>query len=441
MGTRRQTGAPGATGLAHPPAAGPSGPFAAGRKAIWGWCLFDWANSPFPTIITTFVFSAYFTKAVALTPEQGTSQWGWMVGLSGLLIAILGPLMGAVADRCGRRKPLLAFCSLMCIVATALLWFVRPSPDDALWALICAGIAIVGFEVGTVFYNAMLPGLVEQKYLGRLSGWAWGLGYAGGLVALVLALFAFVQADPPPFGLDKGAAEHIRITAPLVSLWFVVFAVPLFLWVPDGPRRESLRTAWRHGVDDMGHLWRTLRSHPTVGRFLVARMIYIDGLNTLFAFGGIYAAGTFGMGLSQIILLGIAMNVTAGIGAAVFGSLDDRFGARRVIVLSVLAILVLCCALLAVQSTLMFWLLAVPLGIFFGPAQSASRSLMARLAPAELRNEMFGLYAVSGKVTSFAGPMVLAVVTAWTDSQRWGMSTILLFLIGGLVLLRRVPVR
>jgi UMF1 family MFS transporter len=261
------------------------------------------------------------------------------------------------------------------------------------------------------------------------------------LAALVLALFMFVQVDTPPWGLDKSQAEHIRITAPLVSLWFVVFAVPLFLWVPDRPRRDSLGQALRHARQDMAHLWATLRSHPTIGQFLIARMIYIDGLNTLFAFGGIYAAGTFGMSFTDIIILGIALNVSAGIGAAAFGWLDDRIGARATITLSLLAVIGLSSGLLVIESSRWFWMLAVPMGLFFGPAQSASRSMMARLAPAELRTEMFGLFALSGKITSFAGPLVLAWVTAITDNQRLGMATILFFLIGGLVLLRRLPTK
>jgi UMF1 family MFS transporter len=408
-------------------------------KAVVGWCLFDWANSPFPTLITTFVFSAYFTKAVAETPEQGTSQWGWMVGLTGLLIAILAPVFGTVADRCGPRKPWLAGFSLLCVGGSALLWWVEPQASDALYALVCVGIATLGFEIGTVFYNAMLPEITSRQRLGRISGWAWGLGYAGGLAALLVVLLLFVQAKVPPWGLDPAHAEQIRISGPMVALWFAVFALPLFLWVPDRPRQASIGQALAHTKQDLAHLWSLLRTHPTIGRFLVARMIYIDGLNTLFAFGGIYAAGTFNMPFSDIILLGIAMNVSAGVGAAAFGWLDDRIGARATISMALLAVIGFSAGLLVIDSVVLFWLLAIPMGLFFGPAQSASRSLMARLAPAEARTEMFGLFALSGKITSFAGPLVLAWVTAITDNQRLGMSTVIVFLVVGLVLLRRLP--
>lgn len=405
------------------------------------WCLFDWANSPFATIITTFIFATYFTKAVASDPATGTSQWGWAVSMAGLVIAVMAPLLGACVDRLGRRKPWLAGLSGLCIVSTAMLWFTTPETASVGWALGWLVLATVGYELGLIFYNAMLTDVAPPERLGRLSGWAWGLGYLGGLVALVIALFVLIKPEIPPFGLDKALQEPVRATTLLTAGWFAAFSVPLFLWVPDAPRRDSFRQACSHALDDLKHLWRVLRAHPAVLRFLLAQMLYTDGLNTLFAFGGIYAAGTFGMNFDQIILLGILLNVSAGLGAFLFGWCDDRFGARRTITIALLAILVLGGSLLVITSQTMFWGIAVLLGIFFGPAQSASRSLMARLAPAEARNEMFGLFALSGKVTAFAGPMVLAWATALSGSQRVGMASILAFLLAGLVLLRRVPVR
>lgn len=406
------------------------------RLRAAAWALFDWANSPFPTIVTTFVFGTYFTKAIAETPEAGTSQWGWAMALAGLLIALLGPLTGAAADRMGRRKPWLAAFSALCIGATALLWLATPDPSSALLALGLVVVATVGFELGMVFYNAMLPDVAPPALLGRLSGWAWGLGYAGGLAALVIALVVFVQAETPPFGLDKTRAEHVRATVLLVAAWFALFSLPTFLLVPDRTgERIGVGTALRRAVGDLRRLWSVFRAHPVLGRFLIARMVYIDGLNTLFAFGGIYAAGTFGLGLEQVILLGIAMNVTAGLGAAAFGWMDDRAGAPATIAVGLAGILILGGGLLVVEGTTLFWTLALPLGLFFGPVQSASRSMVARLAPPELTTEMFGLYALSGKVTAFAGPMVLAWATHLADSQRAGMATILLFVGGGLGLL------
>lgn len=401
------------------------------------WALFDWANSPFPTIIMTFVFGTYFTKAIAETPEAGTAQWGWAMALAGFLIAVLGPLTGAMADRMGRRKPWLGGFSALCIAACALMWFATPVPESTLLALALVVVAAIGFELGMVFYNAMLPDVAPAGMMGRLSGWAWGLGYAGGLAALVLALLAFVQAETPLFGLDKTTAEHIRITPVVVAVWFAVFSLPTFLMVPEPPRGAPFRKALGLAVDDVRRLWGLFRTYPLLARFLVARMIYTDGLNTLFAFGGIYAAGTFGLALDQVILLGIAMNITAGLGAAAFGWMDDLVGARATIIAGLIGLMILGSGLLVVESPIAFWALALPMGLFFGPVQSASRSMVARLAPAELTTEIFGLYALTGKITAFAGPLVLGWATLIADSQRAGMATVLVFLGGGLVLLLR----
>ncbi|MEX2642207.1 MAG: MFS transporter [Acetobacterales bacterium] len=401
------------------------------------WCLYDWANSAFPTIISTFVFATYFTTAVAEDTNAGTAQWGYALSIAAIVIAVVSPPLGAAADRMGRRKPWLALTTLMCIGGTAAMWFVQPDPTFVLPALLALIVATVGFEVATVFYNAMLPELISPQRMGRLSGWAWGLGYAGGLVCLVIALTLFVQRETPPFGLDKESAEHVRATFLLVALWYAAFAWPLFLFVPDrggdgmGPAR-----AMREGLAAMTRLLRDLRSHPNVLRYLIARMIYTDGLNTLFSFGGIYAAGTFGMSFSEIIQFGIGMNLAAGVGAASFGWVDDRIGPKRTVMISIVALIGIGIMLLVIETKTQFWVFGLLLSVFFGPVQAASRTFMARLAPESLRTEMFGLYALSGKITAFMGPAVLGWATVSFGSQRAGMATILVFLVvGGALLL------
>lgn len=411
------------------------------RPAV-AWALFDWANQPYTTLIITFIFATYFTQAIAPTPEQGTSLWGWAMGLTGFMVAVLGPLTGAAADRMGRRKPWLALFTVLCVTATAGLWFAAPGAGSLTLALVLVVLATLGYEMGLVFYNAMLPSVAPPGMMGRISGWAWGFAYIGGLLSLAISLVVFIQAETPPFGLDKDAAEHVRAIALLVAAWFVVFCLPTFFMVPEPARGEPFGKAVRKAPGDVARLWHIFRAYPVMGRFLIARMVYTDGLNTLFAFGGIYAAGTFGLSLDQVILLGIAMNVTAGLGAAAFGWMDDLVGAKATIVAGLIGLMVLGTGLLVVESTLMFWVLALPLGLFFGPVQSASRTMMARLAPAELTTEMFGLYALTGKITAFVGPLLLAFATDWADSQRAGMATIMLFLAGGFgLLLWAVPGR
>jgi UMF1 family MFS transporter len=412
----------------------------AGRRALIAWCLYDWANSAFPAVIATFVFAAYFTKAVAVDEVTGTSQWAYAMSLSALAVAVAGPIFGAVADHTGRRKPWVLAFTILCVGATALLWFARPEAGDVIWALAFAAVANFAFETGTVFYNAMLPVLAPRPMIGRWSGWGWGLGYAGGLVCLVLALVVLVQPETAPFGLDKGADEQVRATTLLVAGWFAVFAVPFFLFTPDAPATGvALGEAVRRGMATLLTTFARIRAYRQIALFLLARMIYTDGLNTLFSLGGIYAAVTFGMDFTEILLFGIAMNVTAGIGAFAFGWIDDRIGAKRTLLIAISALTVLGALLLVVETKTLFWVFALPLGLFFGPAQSASRSLMARMAPPDLTTEMFGLYALSGKATAFVGPAVFGWVTAISGSQRAGLATVLVFFVIGMALL--LPVR
>jgi MFS transporter, UMF1 family len=408
------------------------------RRAVVAWCLFDWANSAFPTIVSTFLFSAYFTDHVAPTHEAGQTLWSVANGIAALVIAILSPLLGAIADQGGRRKPWLFVLSLISVVATAALWFVRPTMDDVLFALVAMGIATLGFELGGAFYNAMLPEIVARDRIGRVSGWGWGIGYAGGLACLALSYLAFVAPDPP-FGLDRDAAEHVRIVMPLAALWFALFALPLFLWVPDRPAGgRRLRAAVSGGVAELAATLRQVRRYGNIVRFLLAKMIYIDGLNTLFIVGGTFAAGVYDMSIGEVLIFGIILNVTAGAGAIAFAWVDDWLGAKPTIMISLAALTLVGGAILAVESKLWFYILAATVGIFLGPAQAASRSLMARLAPAEQRTEFFGLYNLAGKITTPVGPFLVGLITYLTASQRAGMAVILPFLVVGMMLLTAV---
>ena len=410
------------------------------RRAIFSWCLYDWANSAYPTVVTTFVFAAYFTTAVAESPEVGTEAWGYAVGIAGMVVALFSPVLGAIADSAGRRKPWLGFLTVGAACATALLWYTLPDSSHMLWGLAFVALSAIAVDFGMVFYNAMLPDLAAPGRVGRLSGWGWGLGYAGGVVCLVIALFGFVQAETPLFGVAKEDAGHVRAVVLLAAAWYAFFALPLFLFTPDRPSSGiGVYRAVRQGLATLADTIRNIRRYGTILRFLIARMLYSDGLVTLFAVGGIYAAGTFGMELGEVVQFGIALNVTAGLGALAFSWLDDRLGAKTVIVISLVALVLLGALALVVESKAAFWAVGMALGVFVGPAQSASRSLMARLAPEELRTEMFGLYALSGRATTFLGPIAFGFVTGLFDSQRAGMAVILVFLTAGLLLL--IPVR
>ena len=425
------------------------------KRGILAWCVYDWANSPFTAVVTSFIIAAWFANAVAADPVSGQSQWAFMQGATALAIALVAPFMGAIADNAGARKPWVFWLTLLMSLACAALWFVEPKTGAAtgtaagtaaggvIIVLLAVGVATFASELAIVFYNAMLPSLVSKRYIGRVSGWAWGLGYGGGLTALIVILFLFIQAETPPFGLEKAGHEHIRISGPFVALWTMVFLLPLLLWTPDRhPPGKPLGQAMGAGLRQLRRTIVDVRQYRQVWRFLLARLLYIDGINTIFVLGGVFAATVHGMKVEEVLMLGIALNVTAGIGAFGFAWLDDWLGAKPTILIGIAGIFALGLPLVLIESTLIFFILASAFGLFFGPVQAASRSLMARLAPVGMEAEMFGLYAFSGKATAFVGPWLVGIVTVATDSPRIGMATALPFvLLGGLLLWLTVDTR
>ena len=410
------------------------------RGRIAAWCLFDWANSPQPTVIMTFVFAAYFARAVAPDAETGTFLWGQMTAAAGLVVAVLAPVLGAIADRTGKRKPWIAVFTALTVISTLFLWFVEPSPEWMIFALVFVFLSSIGLEAGQVFYNATLSVVAPKKHVGRVSGWGWGAGYVGAIAGLGLCLVFFIQADEPLFGLDKSQAEHVRATAPFVALWFAVFSIPFFLYVPDSPtnHRPPWGEAIREGIKGLIATLRNLRNYRQIAIFLVARLFYVDGLTTLFVFGGIYAAGTFGMTEGEIIVFGIGLNITAGIGAIAFAWIDDRIGPRKTILISLVALIATGTAALLVTDATGFWAATLTLGVFIGPIQSASRSLLTQMAPPHMQTEMFGLFAFSGKATAFVGPFLVSWLTLISGSQRVGMASIVVFFVVGFVLMLSV---
>ena len=404
----------------------------------WAWASYDFANSAFPTVISTFVIATYFVAAVAPDPVTGQAAWGWMQAAVGLTIGLLSPVLGAVADAGGRRRGMLLVLTLVTAALTASLWFIQADPGFMLPALLLVGVASVTFELGTVFYNAMLPGVARPEAMGRVSGIGWAVGYAGGLMCLALCLW-LLRANP--LGLDVDAKEPVRATAVLVGLWLAVFCWPVLIAVRDPVVRPPVAQAVRAGLAEITGLLRALPSQPVLGRFLLARLFYTDGLNTLFAFGAIYAAGRFGMGFEEILLFGILLNITAGLGALAGGMVEDRLGSRRIVLIALGCIIGIGVGLLLVQSKAGFWVLGAALGLFFGPAQSASRTLMARLAPPGEVGAWFGLFSLSGRVTGFLGPALLALATTAFASQAAGMAVVVALMALGFALLLTVRAR
>lgn len=401
------------------------------------WAFYDWANSAFATIIQTFVFAAYFVKTVAVSETVGSAQWGTVTGISAFVVALLSPLFGAISDQSGGRKIWLGVFTLICIIPTALMWYVQPSPSYVWLGLWTVGIGAIGAEGAYIFYNAMLPELAPPSQLGRWSGWGWGMGYAGGMAALILSLFAFIDGESSWFPLNESKAEPIRATFLLTAAWYACFSLPLFLFTPPSPRTgKSIKASAIDGVKQLGSFLKEISHYGTIVRFLIAKMFYVDGLSTLFAFGGIYAATIFGMEQSEVLQFGIAMNVTAGIGAASLAFLDDWLGSRKVILYSLLGLILPGTLAVFVTEKWQFWVLGLTMCLFVGPVQSSSRALMARISPVHMRRQMFGFYMLSGKATAFFGPLLYGWVAYLTGSLRWRMSTILfLFILGGLIML------
>ncbi|MGC0390807.1 MULTISPECIES: MFS transporter [Bradyrhizobium] len=420
------------------------------RAAVVSWIFFDWAAQPYFTLITTFVFAPYFATSVAPNPATGQSLWGFAMAAAGLAIALLSPVLGAIADASGRRKPWIAGFGVVLVLASCTLWIGKPG-DYAIIPLLLTAVALasVGAEFATLFNNAMMPTLVPPERIGRLSGTGWATGYVGGIVSLIIVL-GFLAANPetgrtllgftPLFGLDPVTHQGDRAAGPLTGLWFIIFVTPMFLFTPDYPAKRPLREALREGLSELKRSINGLPRQKSLAAFLLANMIYTDGLVSLFAFGGIYAAGTFGAWLG--------------------GKLDDRLGPKRVIAGSLLVLLLSVAAILLVDkdSVLfvkveppqagapLFWsaaeraylVLGCLIGAAGGPLQAASRTLLIRLAPKDRIAQYFGLFALTGKVTSFIGPLLIGVITAVTASQKAGMAVLVVFFVAGLGLLMRV---
>ncbi len=431
-------------------------------KGRLGWAMFDWANQPYFTVVTTFIFSVYFVNGFHDDPVVGQANLGWATAIGGFMIAIVSPVIGAIADKTGARKPWIALFAVIGALGAAGLWQAVPGAPDGPWLVMGFFIvAMVGFEYGVVFNNAMLPSLVPSHEMGRLSGFGWGLGYVGGIMALGIVQFGLI-GNPDWFGLDPALREAERITGPLGGLWYLVFLTPLFLWTPDVPRTKTpLRQAVREGLETLSKTLRHLRDYRDIVRFLIARMIYADGLSAIFAFGGAYAAATFDWEIMTVGIFGIILTLVAAIGAFVGGWMDDRLGSKKTLQIAVSGLVFSVFGSISVTAGHALFIIPLPVpapdaaplttmgeliylgfgcipGLCAGPTQAASRTMLGRMAPPHLMTEFFGLYALSGKATAFLAPLGIAIATTLFASQRAGLFVVLAFLAVGLYLLSTV---
>lgn len=440
------------------------------KRGIVSWMFYDWAAQPFFTVVLTFIFGPYFVSRLVDDPVLGQAAWGYTVTIAGVAIALLSPVLGAIADASGSRKKWIGFFAIIKISALSLLWFA--APNSALWLpMLCVILASIAAEFSIVFNDSMMPRLVSKADVGRISNSAWGLGYAGGLVALFIVLL-LLAASPttgktligltPLLGLDPALGEDARITGPLAAVWYFIFIMPMFLFTPDTNAGMSLSAAVKTGVSELVGTLKELKQRTAILKFLVARMFYQDGVNGLLALGGVFAAGMFGWKTVEMGIYGILLLVVAIFGCYFAGKIDARIGSKKVVSISLVCLII---ATLGIVSTgpgyTLFGLLQLSaldsgalfgtaaekayivfgllIGLVFGPAQASSRSYLARSVSVEEAGRFFGLYALSGRATSFLAPMAVASLTLITDSARVGMCALIVFLVIGFLVLLKVP--
>ncbi len=436
------------------------------------WALFEWARNPYVILVTIYIFAPYFSTTVVGDPVEGQSLLGYTNSISGFLIAVLAPFLGAIADKSGRRKPWIMVFVMVMVPAIFMLWFAEKDgggigilPTLALIVLIA-----VMFEFSAVFHNAMLPSIAPATKVGSISGMALAFGNIGGLLLMVFVLYAFALPgtvdwsfipESTLFGLDQAAEEHNRIVGPLTAIWLLVFGLPLFLFTPDG--REApvrIKDAVTQGLTEVWVTVRQVSHYRNVALYLIARMIFNDGLVGILIFGGVYAAGTYGWGTIELLIFGIITSMSAAIGAVIGGAIDDRFGSRTAVLLAVGGTAALLVVAVSLQPDRLFFyydiepgqaVWAFPyfqtlpeilyflntqfFGMFITVGFASARTMMARISPPELVTQFFGLYALSGTATAFLAPLLVGFFTDVFESQRAGFASLTSLLFIGFVMM------
>jgi len=398
---------------------------------IISWSLYDFANQPYTTLIITFIYSAFFLSYIAPNVDDGTFLWTNAIAISAIFVALISPILGAFADNSGYRKFFLIFFTIVCSIFTALLYF--PEKGQVYFALILVVISNIAFEMGTVFCNSYLKDLSTNKNVGKVSGFAWGLGFVGGLLALLL-VFIFLAEYPD----DK--PEVIKLMNIFVGLWFLIFSMPAFFFLKDKKRKKITKSNMLLSFQSLSHTFKEISQYKKILNFLVARLFYNDGLVTIFVVGGIYAKGTLGFSIDEVVILGVVLNVFAAIGSFLFGFLEDSIGVKKVINISLIFLII--ATLLAFVAPMtnfpkaIFWIAGILIGTMVGPTQSCSRSYMSQLIPDDKKNEFFGFFAFTGKATSFLGPLLFGLITKF-HSQQYGLLSVIVFFIIGLILFNR----
>ena len=410
------------------------------RIATWAWALWDWAEQPYPTIIQTFIFATYITSSAFGDPDANTQALSVANVIAGILVAVISPVFGRRSDESGKRKLWLLINSGVLIAIMFACYFVAPSPEFLIFGLILYALGSVVQESAFINYYAMLKQVTTEKNIGKVSGFAWGLGYVGGILLLLFSLVGFYLPTTPWFGVSTNNSENIRVMFLFAGAWMTIFTIPLAIWVPELPAKpgrdkESLISAY-------SKLWSQLRilrkDSPDALRFLIASAIYRDGLAGVFSYGAILGSVAFGFSPTAVIFFGIAANIFAGLGAALGGVLDSRIGTRSTIAASLFGLLIAGTGVFvfAGAGQITYWIGGLALCLFVGPAQASSRTFVAKFTPHGREGELFGLYQTTGRAASFLSPSFWWLATA--AAAAFGIAHTAIFGIIGIVLVLAV---
>jgi UMF1 family MFS transporter len=418
-------------------------------RGTFSWALWDWAQQPYPTLMQTFIFPVYLAGAVATEQQNPDVALGWATAIAGVLLALTAPVIGRRSDEAGRRKLWLMINTYGMVVVSALSFFVEPRPEFFIFGLVLYGAGSIIQETAFINYYAMLSQVSTPKNIGRISGYAWGFGYAGGIILLLVSLIGFILPDVPWFGIPTDNSIAVRSVFLFAAIWIAIFSIPLMINVPETPRKASYKrqgivSSYKDTIKEIGSL---RKQAPETFKFLISSAIYRDGLAGVFTFGAVLGTLAFGFNQTSIIFFGIAANVVAGIGAAIGGRLDDVVGSRAIIISSLVGLIFsgACVFIFAGNGAITYWIFGLALCLFVGPAQASSRTFVSRFAPKGREGEVFGLYQFTGRAVSFlSGTMwslsigFSALIGVTTKNTVWGIWGLMAILIVGLVLLLRV---
>lgn len=410
------------------------------RSHVTAWALWDWGSAAFNAVMVTFVFGTYLASDAFGADDRGTSWLAAGNAIAGVIIALTAPVIGQRADNDGRRTLWLGVNTGLVIATMAACFFVEPQESFLLLGVILLSAGNVFFEFAQVQYNAMLVNIATQSTIGRISGLGWGAGYLGGIFLLLLVYVGFIGGDTHWFGIGNDDALNIRVVAVFAAVWFLAFSLPVLMVMRNRSRvraqqsrqRASIAQSYRQLVATIVDLWQNRRN---TFWFFVSSAVFRDGVGAVFAYGAILGTTVYGVDPGQILFFGIAANVVAAAGAFIGGLFDDRFGPKRIIVVSLFGLIVSAVIIFVQNGTLAFWIWGLFLCFFVGPVQSSSRAFLGRLTTAQTAGEMYGLYATTGRSVSFLTPALIALLVGTFNESRMIVPAIIVVLTAGLILL------